>query len=209
MSQFDIKRENFEMKCCKIKVLLVTMQLCVGIVITALSFYLQTLSSSMKIRETPYWAGLPLLVAGIVGIYFCATDIAAYAGSTKAFIVKSTCFLLSFCCLFVCMVSSVFCGIPANMIASFNECTNIGTNSTITQTCRCEQDTKTYDFNEVESCDVVMTSIKDYLILLCALNSIGSGVSMWFVGLLWKSRYRDFHSGLRFYSYSASVPDHP
>ena len=29
-----------------------------------------------------------LLVAGVVGIYFCATDFATYAGNVKVFIVK-------------------------------------------------------------------------------------------------------------------------
>lgn len=53
-------REHFEMKCCRINVLLVVMQLCLGIMITALGLYMETLTESLKIREYPYWAGVPV-----------------------------------------------------------------------------------------------------------------------------------------------------
>ena len=54
------RRESFEMKCCRINVLLVVMELGLGIVITALGFYMQTLTPSLKARELPYWAGIPV-----------------------------------------------------------------------------------------------------------------------------------------------------
>ena len=52
--------ESFEMRCCKINVLLVTMQLCLGATITALGFFMQTLTSTLRIRECPFWAGIPV-----------------------------------------------------------------------------------------------------------------------------------------------------
>ena len=54
-----------------------------------------------------------------------------------------------------------------------------------------------YIFEAVDRCETVITSIKDYLILQSSLNCIASGVCFWFVALLWRSRYGQFHSGVR------------
>ena len=60
ISRTSRTRESFEMKCCRINVLLVVMQLCLGVVITALAFYMETLTPSLQLRECPYWAGIPV-----------------------------------------------------------------------------------------------------------------------------------------------------
>ena len=54
------RKESLEMRCCRINVLLVTMQLCLGTTVTALGFYMETISPSLSIRECPYWAGIPV-----------------------------------------------------------------------------------------------------------------------------------------------------
>ncbi len=56
------RRESFEMRCCRINVLLVTMQLCLGVVVTALGFYMQTLTPTLGVRDSPYWAGIPVSI---------------------------------------------------------------------------------------------------------------------------------------------------
>ena len=108
------------------------------------------------------------------------------------------------------MVAAVFPGLHGHRIVQYSRCDLNGTNFT----CTCIKPwydgyAREFKYNEVDSCVTVMTSVKDYLILQCALNAIASGVCLWFVMLLWKKRYEDFHSGLRFYSYSASLPPHP
>ena len=52
--------ENMELRCCRINVLLVTMQTFLGVTITALGFYMQTLTTSLPLYETPFWAGFPV-----------------------------------------------------------------------------------------------------------------------------------------------------
>lgn len=66
--QFSVqsRRENFEMKCCRINVLLVIMQMSLGAVVTGLAFYMQTLSPSLAVRECPYWAGIPVSIPRLV-----------------------------------------------------------------------------------------------------------------------------------------------
>lgn len=60
LSVSSSRRETFEMRCCRINVLLVTMQLSLGVVITSLGFYMQTLTPSLGVRDAPYWAGIPV-----------------------------------------------------------------------------------------------------------------------------------------------------
>ena len=64
-------KESFEARCCKIHVLLVVMQLCLGTVIAALGFYMESLSPSLKIRECPYWAGIPVSITQSGPWRFC------------------------------------------------------------------------------------------------------------------------------------------
>lgn len=117
------------------------------------------------------------------------------------------CFILSASCVFLCMIGSVFPGIHGSRISHFLHC------NTTHLTCYCsksgEPSAQVYVYEQVGSCSVLQTSVKDYLILECALNAIASGVCLWFVTLLWKSKYSDYYSGLRFFSYSANVPTHP
>ena len=55
-------RDSLEMKCCRINVLLVTMQFCLGVAVTGLGFYMRTLSPSLGLRDCPYWAGAPVSI---------------------------------------------------------------------------------------------------------------------------------------------------
>ncbi len=123
---------------------------------------------------------------------------------------QCSCIALSTTCIFVCMIAGVFPGILGNKIASFREC-----NMTETR-CQCAQSrdpkARIYIYEDIDSCETVITSVKDFLILQCSLNCIASGVCLWFVALLWRARYQDFYSGLRvpssYYHRPPRVPSH-
>ncbi|KAK2157602.1 hypothetical protein LSH36_188g05041 [Paralvinella palmiformis] len=55
-------RETWEVRCCRISVLLVIMQICLGVTVTALAFYMERLSTSIPTKECPYWAGIPVSI---------------------------------------------------------------------------------------------------------------------------------------------------
>ena len=38
------------------------MQVCLGGMVTALAFYMETLTPTLGIRECPYWAGIPVSI---------------------------------------------------------------------------------------------------------------------------------------------------
>ena len=105
------------------------------------------------------------------------------------------------------MVGSVFPGIHGSRISAFTKCNDTGSSCL----CSNEEDptNRQFQYDDIQECHVVITSIKDFFILQCALNSIASGVCFWFVTLLWKAKYQKFHSGLKFYSYSANAASHP
>ena len=68
---------------------------------------------------------------------------------------------------------------------------------------------RVYIYEDIDSCETLIASVKDYLILQCSLNCIASGVCFWFVTLLWKSRYQDnFQPGLKFYSCNGNIHSH-
>ena len=106
------------------------------------------------------------------------------------------------------MIAAAFTGIHGNKIPTYDQC-----QLTLEGDCLCKEAdgalVRTKVYQDIRDCDVLITSVKDYLILQCALNAIASGVCFWFVILLWKARYQNFYSGLRFFSYSAHLPPHP
>lgn len=66
LKRLSMQKESFEIRCCRISVLLVTMQMALGTTITALGFYMETLTSSLTLRECSHWAGIPVSIL----IYF-------------------------------------------------------------------------------------------------------------------------------------------
>lgn len=78
--------------------------------------------------------------------------------------------------------------------------------------CQCERPedglTRIYTFHGVieTDCQSVLLNLRTYLFFQCCLNAFGGFSSFFVVILMWRDRYQDFHSGLRFYSYSATLP---
>ena len=57
--------------CCGVKICIVVLQLLLGCAITLLAFYGQTLVTSMRTRESPYWAGIPVSSAAVATSDVC------------------------------------------------------------------------------------------------------------------------------------------
>ena len=51
---------NCCLRCCHVHVLLVVVQLLLGGAVTALAFYMETLTVTIAPRDCPYWAGIPV-----------------------------------------------------------------------------------------------------------------------------------------------------
>uniref|UniRef100_A0A4W3J4W0 Sarcospan (Kras oncogene-associated gene) n=1 Tax=Callorhinchus milii TaxID=7868 RepID=A0A4W3J4W0_CALMI len=54
---------------CRFPVVLALLQLAFGITITVIAFIMKSTSSSLLVRDTPYWVGIIVCVAGFLGFY--------------------------------------------------------------------------------------------------------------------------------------------
>ena len=57
--------------CCGVKICIVVLQLLLGCAITLLAFYGLTLVTSMRTRELPYWAGIPVSSEAVATSVVC------------------------------------------------------------------------------------------------------------------------------------------
>ncbi|XP_070559174.1 sarcospan-like [Ptychodera flava] len=205
------KHRKYHLRCCTLPVCLVLLQVLLGATIAVFGFVMLNISPSLKIRDTPYWSGILLVLAGLVGLYFCATNLEAYSGSVKAFLVKATCFTLSTVCIFVALTASAFTGIHGAAIIGFEDtCEHLKS----LHQCQCSREesghlARLYIYEDTMDCDNFLANLKTYLFFQCTLNAIGGFACFCVVIMLWKLRYMEFYSGLRFYSYSATIPNHP
>ncbi|XP_071960958.1 sarcospan-like [Antedon mediterranea] len=211
--------KKYDLRCCTLPVCIVTLQILLGFIITTFGIVMLLMTPSIKHRDAPYWAGVLLMFAGIIGLYYSAIQNQVYFGSPRAFFVKTVCFGLSFCCVFINTIASAFCGIQANIIDSLHQnyqhvCDGDQNTVIANRDCVCTRREDnlikhTYIFEEIADCRNFLLNLKTYLVFQCSLNAIGGLACFLVVIMMWRSRYMDFHSGLRFYSYSASIPSHP
>ncbi|CAD5115574.1 DgyrCDS4536 [Dimorphilus gyrociliatus] len=183
------KTRSCQTKWCKIEFLLVAMQFALAVGLIAIGLFLQTVSSSILLRDASYWTGIPLLLASLCGIFYCITETAKFKHTVKSCLAKFLSTSTSFLCSLATIVASVYSGLHGGRIAKYKGCV------LIKNTCICNYPQNSYEYENVTGCDVIITSVKDYLILESALNALASCVCLWICGLIWKRRYGNFNSG--------------
>lgn len=188
---------NFCRSCCSLRLFLVFWQLILGAAITAMSFYLFFyVTDSLKVRDTPFWAGIPLFLAGALGIYVCANDYENYIGSTKNFVLKGCCFVLTVVCVFVCLVASTFPVMHIVKMYGYHHCEDNNND------CLCygslDPLSRQFTYKQLGNCDILYCLVKIFFIVQSGLCALGSGISFWFAILLWKSQYGVIYSGMRY-----------
>ena len=113
-------------------------------------------------------------------------------------------------CIFVNTIASAFCGIQGSNLVALIIADSCEPKEDAD--CRCTRSeeglTRMYTFHGVieSDCLSVLLNLRTYLFFQCTLNAVGGFSSFFVVILMWRDRYQDFHSGLRFYSYSATLP---
>lgn len=192
---------KFCTSCCSVRLFLVFSQLVIGAAITAISFYLFFYTTnSLRIRDTPFWAGIPLFLAGCFGIYVCANDYENYIGNSKHFVIKGCCFILTAVCIFVCLIASTFPVIHVVKLHEFQYC------KLTDDDCFCyEADdmSNPHAYRGLGNCDLLFCLVKICFLVESGLCVLGSGFSFWFAIILWNSKYGGIYSGIR-YSLSSS-----
>ncbi|ESP02494.1 hypothetical protein LOTGIDRAFT_171966 [Lottia gigantea] len=104
---------------CGCQILLVLLQLLIGGGVTGLAFYVEFYYPVISFRETPYWAGLPLLLAGLIGVCFCCVNISIATETGRGCFLKAMCFIFSIIAIFVNLIACVFPGIHLGRIYTY------------------------------------------------------------------------------------------
>uniref|UniRef100_A0A493TAD5 Sarcospan n=1 Tax=Anas platyrhynchos platyrhynchos TaxID=8840 RepID=A0A493TAD5_ANAPP len=171
---------------CRFPLLFALLQLVFGVSVTVLGFLMAGISSSLLVRDTPYWAGI------IVSIKLtnCMHNT-----------IRLMYFLLSAVGLVVCVLAVAFSTHHYLQITRF-------TCDTILESCQCKLDTtdplsRTFVYQDAD-CSSVTSMLNLYLLLQMVLNLIGALVCLSACFVMWKHRYQVFYVGVRFYPLTAS-----
>ena len=120
------------------------------------------------------------------------------------------CICLFLACLSCCLCSSacVFTSVHCFKIFSYWQC-----HTRAFHHCACVLNpdplAEIFMYQNTSHCDDIRQELWKYLLSQSVLNAVGSVITLWFVLMLWKSRYNGFYAGLKFYSYSATVSPSP
>ncbi|PIK59103.1 putative sarcospan [Apostichopus japonicus] len=151
-----------------------------------------------------------MLLTGGVGLYFNAIKRGIYERSRRGVFIKIAFFSLSVICLFVSSIASAFCGIQTRLISNILSNTASPCES-VNGDCICSRQinsdyTRVHVFENIIYCQSFLINLRTYMYIQCSLNAMGAFASFFAAMLMWRRRYAEFHSGLRFYSYSAALP---
>ncbi|XP_069765729.1 sarcospan isoform X1 [Narcine bancroftii] len=184
---------------CRFPLLVAVLQLLLGVTITVVAFIMRSISSSLLARDTPYWVGIVICLAGLLGLYMFCITYEVDEKTTRQFVVKLIYFLLGTLGLILSVSAVAFAGHHYNQITKFTCQMN-------SNHCMCSQDpedqiARTFRYNDVQDCDSVTSTIKLYLLLQMVLNISVVLVCLLGCYLMWKHRYQVFFAGLHFHSF--------
>ncbi|CAL1527765.1 unnamed protein product [Lymnaea stagnalis] len=180
--------------CCGVRVMLVILQIFLGCAITGVSTYVHLYVPAIRLREKPFWAGVPLLFAGLSGVFFCIKDKKTEEISMTLLVIKTACSVVAAISIFLCVTAAVFCGIHVGQLFTYAYCEHLDNG------CLCfhslDQLTKTYLYTPVHDCFFVYCYIKIFIITAGSLCVLGSLVACTFVVTIWRSRYGQIDTAL-------------
>ncbi|KAM7181789.1 sarcospan [Macrochelys suwanniensis] len=183
---------------CRFPLLVALLQLVLGISITVLGFIMAGISSSLLVRDTPYWAGIIVCVVALVGMVMLCVSYQPEEKTCFQFAIKLMYFLLSALSLITCVLAVAFVAHHYSQITQF-------TCDAILDSCQCKLDTsdplsRTFVYNGVSDCTSVTGTFNLYLLLQMVLNLITAIVCLLACFVMWKHRYQVFFVGVRLHS---------
>ncbi|NXJ03186.1 SSPN protein, partial [Odontophorus gujanensis] len=192
-------REEESHTCCwcRFPLLCALLQLAFGVAVTVLGFLMAGVSSSLPLRDTPYWAGIIVCVVSLVGFVMLCISYQPDEKTCVQFTVKLMYFLLSALALVLCVVAAAFAAHHYLQMTKF-------TCDTVLESCQCKVDTadplsRTFIYQDATDCSSVTSMLSLYLILQMVLNLIAALVCLLACFVMWKHRYQVFYVGARFY----------
>uniref|UniRef100_A0A8C9N344 Sarcospan n=1 Tax=Serinus canaria TaxID=9135 RepID=A0A8C9N344_SERCA len=172
---------------CRFPLLFALLQLALGTSVTVLGFLMAGISSSLLVRDTPYWAGIIVCVVALVGFVMLCISYQPDEKTCAQFTVKLLYFLLSALALVACVLAVAFAAHHYLQLTKF-------TCDTIQDSCQCKLDTadplgRTFVYQDTD-CGGLTTMLSLYLLLQMALNLVAALVCLLMCFVVWKHRYQ-------------------
>lgn len=77
---------------CRFPLLLALLQLALGIAVTVLGFLMASISPSLLVRDTPFWAGIIVCVVAYLGLFMLCVSYQVDERTCVQFSMKVSCF---------------------------------------------------------------------------------------------------------------------
>lgn len=186
------------MKCSSVALGLATAQLVAGLGLTVLPIHTMLKLPSLATRDCPLWAAGPLLCAGIIGTItvYSNTNYKSQNNRKPIFVLKIASFALSSVSGVLCLVAAAFLVLHVVLyIDRYTLCSD----DPVRRQCLCylaEASTRFYRYERV-TCLQVSSTVKGLFYTTATVAVLGGVCSLWYLTLLWSSRYVYFNAGLR------------
>ncbi|XP_006986690.1 sarcospan isoform X1 [Peromyscus maniculatus bairdii] len=179
---------------CRFPLLLALLQLALGIAVTVLGFLMASISPSLLVRDTPFWAGIIVCVVAYLGLFMLCVSYQVDERTCVQFSMKVLYFLLSALGLMVCMLAVAFAAHHCSLLAQF-------TCETSLDSCLCklpssEPLSRTFVYRDVADCTSITGTFKLFLIIQMVLNLVCGLVCLLACFVMWKHRYQVFYVGV-------------
>lgn len=187
---------------CRFPLLLALLQLALGIAVTVLGFLMASISPSLLVRDTPFWAGIIVCVVAYLGLFMLCVSYQVDERTCVQFSMKVLYFLLSALGLMVCMLAVAFAAHHYSLLAQF-------TCETSLDSCQCrlpssEPLSRAFVYRDVTDCSSITGTFKLFLIIQMVLNLVCGLVCLLACFVMWKHRYQVFYVGVGLRSLMAS-----
>ncbi|XP_051011553.1 sarcospan [Acomys russatus] len=179
---------------CRFPLLLALLQLALGIAVTVLGFLMASISPSLLVRDTPFWAGIIVCVVAYLGLLMLWVSYQADERTCVQFSMKVFYFLLSALGLMACVLAVAFAAHHYSLLAQF-------TCKTSLDSCQCklpssEPLSRTFVYRDVADCTSIAGTFKLFLIIQMVLNLLCGLVCLLACFVMWKHRYQVFYVGV-------------
>ncbi|XP_020820777.1 sarcospan [Phascolarctos cinereus] len=197
-------REEEARTCCgcRFPLLLALLQLALGIAVTTVGFVMAGISSSLLVRETPFWAGIIVCVVSYLGLFMLCVSYQVDERTCIQFAMKLFYFLMSALSLVVCVLAVAFAA------HHYSQLTQLICKNTL-DSCQCRMPTsdplsRAFVYQDVSDCTSITSTFKLFLLVQMVLNLLCALVCLLACFMMWKHRYQVFYAGVRLHSLTTS-----
>uniref|UniRef100_A0A9L0J776 Sarcospan n=1 Tax=Equus asinus TaxID=9793 RepID=A0A9L0J776_EQUAS len=171
---------------CRFPLLPALLQLALGIAVTVVGFLMASISSSLLVRDTPFWAGIIVCLVAYLGLFMLCVSYQVDERTCIQFAMKLLYFLLSTLGLTVCVLAVAFAAHHYSQLTRF-------TCETALNSCQCklfssETFSRTFVYQDVTDCASITGTFKLFLLIQMILNVVCSLVCLLACFVMWKHR---------------------